>query len=120
MVLDSSNRDNAIFADLIHCLSNDVADRRITICRNGSDLCDSITLNRFAKRLISSVARSTALSMPRFEGHRVSARGNCLHAFAEDSLSEHGRRSRFRHRLHRRFWKLLREPSVRPCFPGYP
>jgi len=45
-------------------------------------------LTGFAKRLISSVRAFDCFVDAALEGHRVSARGNCLHAFAEDSLSD--------------------------------
>ena len=36
------NRDDAIFADLLHRFGNDVADRGVVVCRNRRDLRDHV------------------------------------------------------------------------------
>ena len=43
------DRDDAVFADLVHRFSDDRADRLVAVGRNRSDLCDRVARNRLRK-----------------------------------------------------------------------
>ena len=82
--------DHAIFANLVHCLGNDVADSCIAICRYGADLRNHVAFNVFLEALDLCDGALHSFVDAAFERHRIRAGGNGLHAFAEDSLREHG------------------------------
>ena len=61
------DRDDAIFADLLHRFGDDVADCRIVVGGNGRDLRDHVALHRLRQFFdLFGTATSTARSMPRF------------------------------------------------------
>ena len=90
--------DDAVLADLVHRLGDDLADRRGR-CWPRCDATWAISSCAFdlawPGALMASTARSTAFSMPRLSDHRVGAGGDVAEAFLDDGLGEHrgGRRA---------------------------
>ena len=86
------NRDDAILADFLHRLGDNVADGGVVIGRNRSDLSDHFTAYRLRKFLDLFDSHFDGPFDAALHGHRVCAGGDCLHALAEDGLCQHGRR----------------------------
>ena len=95
--------DDAVLADNLHCLGNDVADFLVAVGRDGADLGNGILVNglrQLAERAVFGplavlVARADdrghGLFDAALQGHGVGAGGHSLHAFAEDGLGQNGR-----------------------------
>jgi hypothetical protein len=60
------DRDHAVLADLVHRFRDDLADRGVTVGRDGADLRHHVARHRAAIFLTSATMTSTAFSMPRF------------------------------------------------------
>ena len=82
--------DHAILADLLHRFGNDAADLLVVIGADGADLGDHVALDVFVLLLHFFNRDGNGLFDAALEGGRGSAGRNGLHAFLEDSLSQHG------------------------------
>ena len=86
------DRDDALVADLLHRLGEEVADFLVAVGGNGADLGD-LFVRRDLLRVLLQV-RDHRLDREvdaALEVHRVHAGGNRLGAFLDDRLREHGR-----------------------------
>jgi hypothetical protein len=96
------NRDDAILADLLHGLGDDLADGLIVVGGDGADLGDHVAADRLGV-LIELALAALARLLVDFTGddadglldaalqrHRIRARRNRLHAFAIDRLGKNG------------------------------
>src|SRR5467141_2625096 len=86
------NRDDALIADLLHGIGEELADFRVAVGRNGADLGDFLVrgdllgvLDEVGDHSVHSQV-DTALQI-----HRVHAGGDCLGAFTDDGGGQHGR-----------------------------
>src|SRR5713226_2050911 len=86
------NRDDALVADLLHGIGEELADFRVAVGRNGADLGDFLVRGDLLG-VLDEVRNDgfdrevdTALQV-----HRVHAGGNRLGAFADDRGCKHGR-----------------------------
>src|SRR5262245_9635371 len=81
--------DDAVFADLLHRLGDQVADLRVVVGRDGADLRDLfLAAGRDADLLeLIDDGRHRAIDTA-LDGHRVRAGRDVLEAFAEDRLRE--------------------------------
>src|SRR5215207_10121782 len=87
------DRDDAVLADLLHRLGNQVADLDVVVGRDGADLGDLLLAGRrHADALQLLDDRGDGLVDAALDRHRVRAGRDVLEAFAEDRLGEHGRR----------------------------
>ncbi len=86
--------DDAILADLLHGFSDDAANLLVVIGGNRADLGDHVALDVFVELGDFRHSDFNGAFDPSLEGRRAGARGDRLHAFAEDGLREHGRRGR--------------------------
>src|ERR1700732_2831286 len=76
--------DDAVFADLLHGFGDDAADLLVVVGGNGADLRDHVALDVAGEPLdLFHGAFHGALDAT-LESGRAGARGNSLHAFAED------------------------------------
>ena len=89
------NGDGAVFADLIHGVSNDIADRLVPVGGDGGDLADFLAVidllgnaREFLDGGLDGLV-DTAL-----EEDRVGTGGHVLETLAVDTLGEHGRGGR--------------------------
>ncbi len=80
--------DDAVLADLLHRFRDDVADGGIAVRGNRADLGDHVAADRLGELLNLGDNRFHSLLDAALQRHRVCARGNSLHAFAEDRLSQ--------------------------------
>ena len=83
--------NDAILADFLHGFGDDVSDRGVIVGGNGSDLRNHVALHRLRQFLNPLHCNFDRALDSAFDGHRVSAGRNGLHAFAEDGLGENGR-----------------------------
>ena len=84
--------DDAVLADLLHRLGDQVADLRVVVRGDGADLGDLLlALRRDADLLQLLDDGGDGLVDAALERHRVGAGGDVLEAFAEDRLGEHRR-----------------------------
>src|SRR5436190_16787886 len=87
------DRDDAVLADLLHRLGDQVADLRIVVGRDRADLGDLLLAGgRGADALQLLDDRGDRLVDAALDRHRVGAGRHVLEALAEDGLGEHGRR----------------------------
>src|SRR5687768_12054310 len=85
--------DDAVLADLLHRLGNQVADLDVVVGRDGTDLGDLLLAGgRDADPLEFLDDGVDRLLDAALDGHRVRAGRDVLEALAEDRLGEHGRR----------------------------
>ncbi len=85
------DRDDAFFADLVHRVGNDVADRVVAVGRDRSDLGDFFRSGGgFGGFLEFSNQGDDGLVDAALQVHRVHAGGHVFHAFAHDGLCQHG------------------------------
>jgi hypothetical protein len=83
--------DDPVITDLLHCLSDHLADRAFTVGRNGADLGDLIVAGDLACVLLEiGHDRVDGEVDAALEIHRVHTRSNGLGAFADNSLRENG------------------------------
>ena len=85
------DRDDAVLADLLHGLGNHVADGRIAVGGDAANLSDHVARNRARELADFFDGHFDGLIDAALDRHRVGARGNGFHAFAEDGLREDGR-----------------------------
>ena len=84
--------DDAVFADLVHGLGEDLADLGVLIGRAGGDLLDLLAgLDRGAHLLQLVDDGLDGLVDAAFDLHRVGAGGDVLEAFLEDGFGQDGR-----------------------------
>ena len=88
------DRDDAVFADLLHRFGNDVADGGIAVGGNGANLSDRIAGNGLRELLDFFDDRLDRLLDAALQSHRIGAGGYRLHAFAENRLSQNRRGGR--------------------------
>ena len=89
------DRDDAVLADLVHRLGDQVADFLVVVRRDGADLRDFLLAGRRNADLLElGDDRCDCLVDAALDRHRVGAGGDVLEAFAEDRLRQHGRRRR--------------------------
>ena len=87
------DRDDAVLADLLHGLGDDLADGLVAVGRDGADLRDHVAAHRLRELLQLGDHAFDGLLDAALELHRVGAGGDHLQAFAVDRLREHrGRR----------------------------
>ena len=86
------NGDYAVLADLGHCFGDELADVGVAVSRDGADLSDRIALHRLRQTLNLFDRLLHGLVDSALQGHWAGARGNGLHAFAEDCLGQYGSR----------------------------
>ena len=85
------DRDDAVLADLGHGIGNDGADGLIAVRRDGTDLRDLLVVGDLQGHLLDFFhGHVDGLLDAAFEGHRIGAGGNRLHAFTEDNLRQNG------------------------------
>src|SRR4051812_3846719 len=93
--------DDAVFADLLHGLGDDLADGLVVVGGDGADLRDHVSgdgLGEFIERALDAVAFFVELAANRcdclldaaFERHRIGSGCDRLHAFAIDGLPQNG------------------------------
>ena len=86
------DRDDALVADLLHRLGEEVADLLVAVGRDGADLGDLVVggdlLGVLLEVLDDGLDREVDAAL---EVHRVHAGGNRLGAFLDDGGGEHGR-----------------------------
>ena len=85
------DRDDAVLADLLHRVGDDVADGVIAVGGNGADLRDHLAGNGLGELLHFLDGHFDGLLDAALQGHRIGAGRNGLHAFAEDGLRQNGR-----------------------------
>ena len=96
------HRDDAVFADLLHGLGNDVADGRVVIGGNCANLRDHVAGDLLRQLVEGATCAVTfvvdgatnsgnGLLDAALQGHRVRAGSHGLHAFAIDRLCQNGR-----------------------------
>ena len=88
------NRDDAVLADLLHRLGDDLADRRVVVGGDGADLRDRLADDRAGQLLDLPRGVFHGLLDAALDVHGVRAGGDGLHALAEDRLGEDGRGGR--------------------------
>ena len=87
------NGDNAVFANALHGIGDQFADRAVVVGRNRADLSDFLTrLDIFAHLANFVDDFGHGLIDAALEIHWIGAGGDVFEAFAEDNLSQHGRR----------------------------
>ena len=91
MRLGFFDRDDAVLADLVHRLGDDLADRLVVVRRDGADLGDHVAADRLRHLLQLGGDRFDGLLDAALDVHRVRAGDDVLRAFAVDRLREHGR-----------------------------
>ena len=85
------DRDDAVLADLLHRLGDQIADLLVVVRGDGADLGDLLlALGRDAHLLELFDDRGNGVDAA-LERHRVHAGGDVLQAFAENRLGENGR-----------------------------
>ncbi len=85
------DRDDALLADLLHRLGDQLADLRITVGRDGADLGDVLlAVGRDREILERGDERLDGLVDAPLELHRVRTRGDVLEPFTKDRLRQHG------------------------------
>src|SRR4029077_20570060 len=94
--------DDAILADFLHGLGNDLADGLVVVGRDGADLRDHVAGDRLGELIQFALAALSGFLVDvasnygnRFfdaalHGHRVGASRDRLYAFAVDALTQHG------------------------------
>ena len=94
--------DDAVLADNLHGMGDDVADLLVAVGRDRADLGNGTFVNRLGKLAESAALSPLAVLVASADdgGHglvdaalqcrRVGAGGNSLHAFAEDGLGQNG------------------------------
>ena len=83
--------DDALFADLVHGVGDDLADRLVRVGGDGTHLGDLFAGGGgLAGFLQLGDQGSHGLVDAALEVHRVHAGGHVLHAFAHDRLGQHG------------------------------
>ena len=82
------DRDHAVLADLLHRFGDDVADGGVAVGGNGADLRDHVAGDGLGELLDFLDGHFDGLIDAALDGHRVRARGNRLHALAEDRLRQ--------------------------------
>ena len=89
------NGDDAVLADLLHRVGDQVADFLVVVRRDGADLGDFLLAGRRdADPLELFDDRFDGLLDAALDRHRIRAGRDVLEAFAEDRLCEHSRRRR--------------------------
>src|SRR5690606_36431170 len=86
------NGDRSVLADLVHGISDDVANGVVPGCGYGGDLTNFFAIGDLlgnASELVDS--GFNRFVDPALEVHRVGTRGNILQAFAIDTFGENGR-----------------------------
>ena len=91
MRLGLFDRDDAVLADLVHRLGDDLADRLVVVRRDGADLGDHVAADRLRHLLELGGDRLDGLLDAALDVHRVRAGDDVLRALAVDRLREHGR-----------------------------
>ena len=87
------DRDDAVLADLVHGLGDEVADGGIVVGRNGADLGDLfLVFDRLGELAKLAHHRLDAQVDAALEFDRVGAGRDVLHAFTIDGLGQNGRR----------------------------
>src|SRR3546814_200302 len=87
------NGDHAFFADLVHGVGDDFANRGIAVGRNGANLGDFLAGGaRLGQRLQFFNSDCNSLVDAAFQVHGVDAYGNVLQAFFNDGLGQAGSR----------------------------
>jgi hypothetical protein len=87
------DRDHAVLADLVHRVSDDLADRLVVVGRDGADLGDHVAADRLRHPLDLAGERLDRLLDAALDVHRVRAGDDVLRAFAVDRLRQNrGRR----------------------------
>jgi hypothetical protein len=85
------DRDDAVLADLVHRLGEELADRAVVVGRDRRDLLDLLVLLHGARELLDlSDRRLDRLVDAALERHGVHAGRERLQALVEDGLGEHG------------------------------
>ena len=84
--------DDAVLADLLHGFGDDAADLLVVVGADCADLRDHVALHFAGEPLDLCHGGFHGLIDAALERHRTCARGNRAHPFAEDCLSQHGRR----------------------------
>jgi hypothetical protein len=88
---DVFDGDDAFLADLVHRFSDAIADRRVAVRRDRADLCDFLVGRAGPADLAQFFdCGCNSLVDAALQVHRVHARCDVLHAFANDGLREHG------------------------------
>ena len=90
-VLRFLDGDDAVLADLVHRLGDDLADRLVVVRRDGADLRDHVAADRLRHLLELGGDRLDGLLDAALDVHRVRAGDDVLRALAVDRLREHGR-----------------------------
>src|SRR5215470_16352185 len=88
------DRDDAVFADLLHRLGDDPADGLVAVGRDRADLGDGVALDRFGLLLDRLDGPLDGLLDAALQGHRVGAGSYSLDAFFENLAGQNRRRSR--------------------------
>ena len=83
--------DDAVLADLLHRLGDDLADRLVVVGGDGADLGDHLAADRLGMLLELGDDGLDGLLDAALELHRVRAGDDVLDALAEDRLGEDGR-----------------------------
>jgi hypothetical protein len=84
--------DDAVLADLVHGVGDDLADRLVVVGRDGADLRDHVPAHRLRHLLQLLGDGRHGLLDAALDVHRVGAGGDVLGALAVDGLGQHGRR----------------------------
>ena len=85
------DRDDAVLADLVHRVGDDLADRLVVVRRDGADLRDHVAADRLRHLLQLAGDRFDRLLDAALDVHRVGAGDDVLRAFTVDRLGQHGR-----------------------------
>src|SRR5208282_2110065 len=97
------HRNDAVLADLLHGVRDDVANGRVVVGRDTADLCDHVAGNWLRKLVQFAVFALAALRVdvaadrvdgfldPAFHGHGISAGRDGPDAFTIDGLSQNSR-----------------------------
>ena len=86
--------DHAVFADLVHCFGDDIADRRIVVGRNGGHLRNLFALDRLSRGKQGFDNRRRGLFDAALDFHRVGARSDAFQPVTVNRLGEYCRRCR--------------------------
>ena len=85
------NGDDAFFANFVHCVSNDLADREVAVSRDRTDLSDFFGGGAWLGELFELFNRNgDSFIDAALEIHWIDAGSHVLQAFDNDRLSQHG------------------------------
>src|SRR6185295_5726521 len=85
------DRDDAVLADLVHRLGDDLADLGVVVGRDRADVRDVLALDGLGHLVQGLDGGADGGVDPALQLHGVGAGGDVLDAFAVDRLREHGR-----------------------------